>query len=64
VTELAPAVYRGLESDVLGEKVLLEDRCVRPDQLLCVPLAGDLDQPDKRLDRLAQVEIGPEGRVE
>jgi hypothetical protein len=57
-------VHRGLESDVLGEKVLLEDRRVRPDQLLCVPLAGDLDQPGKRLDRLVQAEIVPEGRVE
>ncbi len=55
--ELPPAVHRGLELDVVGEQVLLEHRRVGLDQLLRVALAGDLDQPDQRLDRLALAEV-------
>ena len=62
--QLPPPVHRGLEGDVLGEEVLLEDGRVRLDQLLRVALAGDLDQPDQRLDRLALAEVVAEGHAE
>ena len=56
-TQLPPTVHRGLERDVLGEELLLEDRSVSLDQLLRVALAADLHQPYQRLDRLALAEV-------
>ncbi len=55
--DLPPAVHGGLELDVLRKQVLLEDRGVGLDQLLRVALAGNLDQPDERLDRLPLAEV-------